>query len=34
MGSILAGHDSLADIDLDAAAAQARKTLPPLPTDV
>ena len=34
MESILAGRESLADVDLDAAAAQARKTLPLLPTSV
>jgi kynurenine 3-monooxygenase len=31
MESILAGHDSLAGIDLDAAAAHLRQALPPLP---
>ncbi len=31
MESILAGHDTLADVDLEAAAARVRATLPPLP---
>jgi kynurenine 3-monooxygenase len=33
MESILVGHDSLEDVDLEAAAARARTELPPLPED-
>jgi len=33
METVLAGHDSLAGIDLDAASAQLRASLPPLPVD-